>query len=322
MDSQSLFAVLAIAFLLWLVFSWVRWDSSTRTAHASRQRLKSQVLASTLAGKVKVVDGYPTAFDTHKLSDDEILEQTIQRLREQLEHAEEEARLGQQSDLEFRRLRSELQGVEAERFDAFNRIQALEEKIREQRVALMRAGQAKVLKTDVNELRQDFDDRQEQNADVSKRLSTMIGGVENSSTQSKPEVTRSDNDRSSGTVNQTSHVVDSVRTDASVVKAAHSNKAHSDKTRTNKAISKRKVPLTPLYAAPSYKDDLKLIKGIGPVMERTLNELGVSTFKQLADFQQVDIDKVSKAIGSFPGRIERDDWVGRAKKILQEQDVV
>ena len=57
-------------------------------------------------------------------------------------------------------------------------------------------------------------------------------------------------------------------------------------------------------------------------MERTLNELGVSTFKQLADFQQVDIDKVSKAIGSFPGRIERDDWVGKAKQILQEQDVV
>jgi len=66
------------------------------------------------------------------------------------------------------------------------------------------------------------------------------------------------------------------------------------------------------------KDDLKKIKGIGPVMERTLNALGVTTFQQLADFTQEDIDKVSEAIDAFPGRIERDDWVGKAGQILQE----
>lgn len=75
---------------------------------------------------------------------------------------------------------------------------------------------------------------------------------------------------------------------------------------------------TPIFQAPSEKDDLKKIKGIGPVMERTLNALGVTTFQQLADFTQEDIDKVSEAIDTFPGRIERDDWVGKAGQILQK----
>ena len=84
----------------------------------------------------------------------------------------------------------------------------------------------------------------------------------------------------------------------------------------------RKIALTPLYEPPSYTDDLKMIKGIGPVMEATLNELGVTTFKQLADFTQSDIDKVSKAIGAFPGRIERDDWVGKARSFVDGQSTM
>lgn len=76
-----------------------------------------------------------------------------------------------------------------------------------------------------------------------------------------------------------------------------------------------------LFIAPAEHDDLKKIKGIGPVMERTLNELGVTTFRQLAEFTQRDIDQVSEAIGAFPGRIERDDWVGKARQIVEGRNV-
>ncbi len=69
-----------------------------------------------------------------------------------------------------------------------------------------------------------------------------------------------------------------------------------------------------LYTPPKEKDDLKLIYGIGPVMERTLNKLGVTSFQQIAKFSRKDIERVAGALQSFPDRIMRDNWVGGAKK--------
>ena len=69
-----------------------------------------------------------------------------------------------------------------------------------------------------------------------------------------------------------------------------------------------------LFSVPKEKDDLKRIKGIGPVMEKMLNRLGIASFKQIADFSKADIQRVSDAIETFPGRIERDDWIGGAKQ--------
>jgi predicted flap endonuclease-1-like 5' DNA nuclease len=68
------------------------------------------------------------------------------------------------------------------------------------------------------------------------------------------------------------------------------------------------------------KDDLTRIKVIGPFLEEQLNQIGVFTYEQIAEFDQATIDEVTKAIGYFPGRIEKDDWVGQAKKLLAEQE--
>jgi len=72
----------------------------------------------------------------------------------------------------------------------------------------------------------------------------------------------------------------------------------------------------PLFEAPEQRDDLKRISGIGEVMEKLLNELGVVSFAQLAAFDQADIDKVDTALEEFPGRVERDDWVGQARQLV------
>lgn len=61
-------------------------------------------------------------------------------------------------------------------------------------------------------------------------------------------------------------------------------------------------------------DDLKMIKGIGPVMEKTLYSLGITSFKQISEFTAADIANVSAAIDTFPDRIKRDDWVGGARE--------
>ena len=58
-------------------------------------------------------------------------------------------------------------------------------------------------------------------------------------------------------------------------------------------------------------DDLKLIKGIGPKIENTLNGLGIYHFDQIAGWGQPQRDWVDGYL-SFKGRIDRDDWVGQA----------
>ena len=60
------------------------------------------------------------------------------------------------------------------------------------------------------------------------------------------------------------------------------------------------------------KDDLKKIYGIGPKLERVLNNNGVHYFRQVAKWKPRDIQKFGNIIGEkgwFPGRIERDRWL-------------
>lgn len=65
------------------------------------------------------------------------------------------------------------------------------------------------------------------------------------------------------------------------------------------------------------KDDLTRIEGIGPFLEKQLNGIGIYRFEDIAQLNQQGIDQVTKAIGYFPGRIERDDWVGQAQKLAK-----
>jgi NADH-quinone oxidoreductase subunit E len=75
-----------------------------------------------------------------------------------------------------------------------------------------------------------------------------------------------------------------------------------------------------LAAARSGKaDDLKRIRGIGPVNEGRLNALGVFHFDQIAAWAREEIRWVGTYL-SFPGRIDREDWVGQAKVLAQGGD--
>ena len=61
------------------------------------------------------------------------------------------------------------------------------------------------------------------------------------------------------------------------------------------------------------KDDLKLIKGIGPKFEGDLNGKGIYYFRQIANWKAGDVKMVEGVIDSIPGRIQRDEWVKQAK---------
>lgn len=61
-------------------------------------------------------------------------------------------------------------------------------------------------------------------------------------------------------------------------------------------------------ASHSEKDDLLIIKGVGPFIEEKLHALGIYTFEQVANFTPEDEDTVNTAIEFFPGRIRRENW--------------
>jgi len=68
-------------------------------------------------------------------------------------------------------------------------------------------------------------------------------------------------------------------------------------------------------ASASDKDDLKLLKGIGPFIEEKLNALGIYKIEQIAKMTPDLEDEVNLAIEFFPGRVKRDEWVNQAKEL-------
>jgi predicted flap endonuclease-1-like 5' DNA nuclease len=63
-------------------------------------------------------------------------------------------------------------------------------------------------------------------------------------------------------------------------------------------------------------DDLQEIIGIGKVFEHTLHELGIFSFRQIANFGVPDIARLNAELKEFKGRMEQDDWIGQAKDLL------
>jgi Ni/Fe-hydrogenase subunit HybB-like protein len=112
----------------------------------------------------------------------------------------------------------------------------------------------------------------------------------------------------------------------------------SDKVIVNKLVSKdvimKEVPLEKenslvvsellgsigtFDAARDTADDLKKVKGIGPQMEETLNQIGIYTFAQVAKMAEKEYRLLDSITGSFPGRAQRDDWAYQATLLLKNK---
>ncbi len=60
-------------------------------------------------------------------------------------------------------------------------------------------------------------------------------------------------------------------------------------------------------------DDLTRIKGVGPKLAALLGQLGVTSFAQIAAWDDAEIDRIDGQLGRFQGRIRRDDWMTQAR---------
>ena len=71
-------------------------------------------------------------------------------------------------------------------------------------------------------------------------------------------------------------------------------------------------------SAPTLEaDDLKQIKGVGPKVEKLLNELGVYRYEQIAEFGEKDFAWLDEHLtATLKGRPQRDDWPAQARALM------
>ena len=90
-------------------------------------------------------------------------------------------------------------------------------------------------------------------------------------------------------------------------------------TATEKADAVGSKPAGLVAARDNKADDLKRISGIGKVNEGRLNALGIFHFDQIAAWSREEIRWVGTYL-AFPGRIDREDWLGQAKMLASGGD--
>ena len=66
-------------------------------------------------------------------------------------------------------------------------------------------------------------------------------------------------------------------------------------------------------------DDLTMIHGIGPYIQKKLYEMGISLYKQIAQLTEEDIEEIGKSINYFPSRIIRDNWKESARNLHEKK---
>ena len=66
------------------------------------------------------------------------------------------------------------------------------------------------------------------------------------------------------------------------------------------------------------KNDLTAIEGIGPFLEKKLNDAGVFTYADIAAWDAEKVAEITTKISFFEGRIEKDNWVGQAQKLIDD----
>jgi NADH-quinone oxidoreductase subunit E len=105
------------------------------------------------------------------------------------------------------------------------------------------------------------------------------------------------------------------KTSAPKAKAAAKPKAapKSDE----KATVAAKKPRTMKVPRKAGADDLKLIKGVGPKLEKLLNTLGFYHFDQIAKWSAEELSWVDENLEGFKGRASRDEWVSQASALAK-----
>jgi large subunit ribosomal protein L19 len=80
---------------------------------------------------------------------------------------------------------------------------------------------------------------------------------------------------------------------------------------------KKKEPLKGFTKPKGEPDDLKLIAGVTPEIEKKLNKIGLIKFEQIANLSDDEIARLDEDL-KLNGAIENDDWTAKAVELMAE----
>jgi NADH-quinone oxidoreductase subunit E len=121
---------------------------------------------------------------------------------------------------------------------------------------------------------------------------------------------------------------------APAVKPAADDSAAKPETKVSKPVAEEKKaaaieevlatdedkPATLEAARDGKADDLKMIKGVGPKLEKMLNGMGFFHFDQIAAWTDRELAWVDQNLEGFKGRATRDEWVAQAQKLAAGEE--
>ena len=115
-------------------------------------------------------------------------------------------------------------------------------------------------------------------------------------------------------------IIEVVKSTQNEMLQTSSSQKTAEKARTSYVTYSKSKPALDFesfgYGDAKHRDNLTFIKGVGPYIEEKLNEIGIYNYEQISRFKESDIRIVTELIDFFPGRIDRDDWVGQAEALI------
>ncbi|MGJ3230659.1 MAG: 50S ribosomal protein L21 [Oceanicaulis sp.] len=105
---------------------------------------------------------------------------------------------------------------------------------------------------------------------------------------------------------------------AKTAKTAEAPKAEAEKPAAKKAPAKAEAKPAAKTAEAGKADDLTQLTGVGPAFATKLNEAGVTSFAQIAKWDEAEIERLDGEISGLKTKAEKGDWVAEAKKLAGE----
>ena len=104
------------------------------------------------------------------------------------------------------------------------------------------------------------------------------------------------------------------KSEAKTAEAEAPRKAAATKAPAEKAPAKAPAKKAPAKKTADKGDDLTQIAGIGPVIAKKLDGLGITTMKQIAALTPKKVAEIDEQL-NFKGRIEREEWIEQARDL-------
>ncbi len=86
-------------------------------------------------------------------------------------------------------------------------------------------------------------------------------------------------------------------------------------------ISSYATHVSPFSDSQQADDDLSRIIGVGSILALKLKKIGITRFEQIAKWEHSDILNINEQM-EFSGRIEREDWIGQARRLMSGEEAV